>query len=601
MAGTLTRMPASPLARPQRDLSAILFADVHGYARLMDRNEERTYERVARAIRLIKSLIGDYGGRVMNVAGDGVLALFETAPQALKFAVTIQQEFRNDAVWNADDEPVAFRIGINLGEVLVDEEANVQGRSVNIAARIQAIAQPGGICVSEAVRRAVHDSLGISIRSLGLQVLKNIAEPAEIFAIDINGPQVPEASSRLRPPDPVDQSLSRAPRPEASVAVLPFDNMSRDPRDQHLCDGITGDIITNLSRFRELHVIARRSAFLFKGQTQRPDQVAAQLGVRYLCTGGLQRSGIRLRLRVELTEAGSGRVIWSDRYGGSLCDVFEFQDDVTAMIAARLAVQISAAEQRRVLAENPPELPAYGLVLRGQDLSLSYRREANLHARRLFEHAAEIDPDYGRCYAGMSRTFNFAWRYRWTPNPEVALDRAVDLANAAISYDSLDARGYGELGYACLYKKQHDASLAAYERAVELNPNDADILAEMADALAYSGEPSHAVELVNRAMRLNPYYPDWYLWNLGDATFRLGEFEQTVAALLKMRDQSEAHRLLSASYAHLGRMKEARFHADRVLMIHPDFSLDHWQHVPPDKDPAVLDVLIEGMRKAGLR
>src|SRR5919109_596080 len=192
MARVLTRastMPASSLARPQRDISAILFADVHGYARLMDRNEEGTYERVARAIRLIKSLIGDYGGRVMNVAGDGVLALFETAPQALKFAVTIQQEFRNDAVWNADDDPVAFRIGINLGEVLVDEDSNVQGRSVNVAARIQAMAQPGGICVSEAVRRAVHDTLGISIRSLGPQVLKNIAEPIEIFAIEINGPQ----------------------------------------------------------------------------------------------------------------------------------------------------------------------------------------------------------------------------------------------------------------------------------------------------------------------------------------------------------------------------------------------------------------------------
>jgi TolB-like protein/class 3 adenylate cyclase len=594
-------MPVTPSARPRRDLSAILFADVHGYAKLMDRNEERTYERVARAIRLIRSLIGDYGGRVMNVAGDGVLALFETAPQALKFAVAIQQEFRNDAVWNADDEPVAFRIGINLGDVLVDDEANVQGRSVNVAARIQAMAQPGGICVSEAVRRAVHDSLGIPIRSLGPQVLKNIAEPIEIFAIEINGPQVPQASSPLRPPDPVGQSLASAPRPEASVAVLPFDNMSGDPRDQHLCDGITGDLITNLSRFRDLLVIARRSAFLFKGQGLPPGQVATQLGVRYLCTGGLQRSGTRLRLRVELSEAGSGRVIWSDRYNGSLGDVFEFQDDVTAMVAARLAVQISAAEQRRLLAEHPPELRAYGMILRGQDLSLSYRREANLHARRLFEHAAEIDPDYGRCYAGMSRTFNFAWRYRWTPDPEVALDKAVDLANAAISYDNSDARGYGELGYACLYKKHHDASLAAYERAVELNPNDADILAEMADALAYSGEPRRAVELVNRAMRLNPYYPDWYLWNLGDATFRLGEFEQTVAALLRMRDQSEAHRLLSASYAHLDRMKEARFHAERVLTIHPDFSLDHWQHVPPDKDPAVLNILIEGMRKAGLR
>lgn len=593
-------MPASTL-RPRRDVSAILFADVHGYAKLMDRNEERTYERVTRSIRLIKSLIGDYGGRVMNVAGDGVLALFETAPQALKFAVTIQQEFRNDAVWNADDEPVAFRIGINLGEVLVDEEANVQGRSVNVAARIQAMAKPGGICVSEAVRRAVEDNLGTSIRSLGRQVLKNIAEPIEIFAIEINGPQIPESPLRLSSPGSVDPSLSTVHQAEASVAVLPFDNVSADPGDQHLADGITGDIITNLSRFRDLLVIARHSAFLFRGQHLPAREVGRQLGVRYLCTGGLQRSGTKLRLRVELSDLESGHVVWSDRYDGSLGDVFAFQDDVTAMIAARLVVQIGAAEQRRLLAEHPPELRAYGLILRGQDLSLRYRREANSHARRLFEHAAEIDPRYGRCYAGMSRTFNLAWRYRWIPDPEAALDKALDLAMKAISYDSFDARGFGELGFAQLYKKRHDESLAAYERAVELNPNDADVLAEMGDALVYSGQAERAVELLERAMRLNPYYPDWYLWYLGDACFHLGDYEKTIETVRRMRDQSEAHRLLAASHALLGQMKEARSHARQVLEVHPSFSIEHWRNVPPYKDLNHLRPFIDGLRKAGLK
>jgi adenylate cyclase len=594
-------MPASPPARPRRDLSAILFADVHGYAHLMDRNEERTYERVTGSIRLIKALIGDYGGRVMNVAGDGVLALFESAPQALRFAVTVQQEFQNETVWSADDEPVAFRIGINLGEVLVDEEANVQGRSVNVAARIQALAQPGGICVSEAVRRAVRDTLGVSMRSLGLQVLKNIAEPIEIFAIEINGPQLPTAAARVLPSGPSGQRLLVGPPDQASVAVLPLDNPSGDPRDQHLCDGMTGDIITNLSRFRDLLVIARHSAFLFKGRSLASDQIGRHLGVRYLFTGGLRRSGTRLRLRVELCEAESGRVVWSDRYSGSLGDVFEFQDDVTAMIAARLVVQISAAEQRRLRAEHPPELRAYGLVLRGQDLSLRYRSEANSHARRLFEHAAEIDPGYGRCYAGMSRTFNLAWRYRWSPEPEAALDKAVDLAIKAISCDSLDAHSFAELGFAQLYKKRHDESLAAYERAVELNPNDADVLAEMGDSLVYSGQAERAVQLLERAMRLNPYYPDWYLWYLGDACFHLGDYEKTIDTVRKMRDQAEAHRLLAASHALLGQMKEARFHARQVLRVHPRFSVQHWQNVPPYKDCNDLRPLVEGLKKAGLK
>ena len=244
---------------------------------------------------------GDYGGHVQHVAGDGVLALFESAAQALQFAIAIQREFRNEAVWNADDDPIAFRIGINLGEVLLGGEANVQGHSVNIAARIQALAQPGGICVTEAVQRAVRDTLGIAMRQLGPQSLKNITEPVEVFAIEVNGP--PAAAAEL----PSAPSEVIQPFTEASVAVLPLDNLSSDPRNDHLCDGFTGDIITNLSRFRDLLVIARHSAFLFKGRDVPSGQIAGQLGVRYLLTGGLQRSGRKLRLRVQLTEADTDR------------------------------------------------------------------------------------------------------------------------------------------------------------------------------------------------------------------------------------------------------------------------------------------------------
>ena len=588
-------MAAEPSDVPRRQLSAILFADVHGYSRLMAKNEERTYQRLTQSLRLIRSLMADYGGQFIRTAGDGVLALFETAPQALKFAIAIQREIRNDAVWNADDDAIVFRIGINLGEVLIGE-ADVQGHSVNVAARIQTLARPGGICITEAVHRAVHDTLGIEMRHLGPQNLKNITEPVEVFAIEVNGPPVPVAAEL-----PSVASELIQPFTEASVAVLPLDNLSNDPRNSHLCDGFTGDIITNLSRFRDLLVIARHSAFLFKNLDVPSSQIAGQLGVRYLVTGGLQRSGHKLRLRVQLTEADTDRVIWSDRYNGDLVDLFAFQDDVTAMIAARLAVQISAAEQRRLLAEHPPDLRAYGLILRGQDLGLRFRMEANLHARRLFEQAAEIDPDYGRSYAGMSRTFNLAWRYRWTPDPGAALDKAVDLANAAIGYDSLDARGYGELGFAQLYKKHHDESLTAYRRAVELNPNDADLLAEMGDAMTYCGQTSQAVDLLKRAMRLNPYYPDWYLWNLGEAHFYSGDYQEAIQTLHQMRDKSEAHRLLASSYAHLGLMEQATYHAQQVLRIHPNFSLEHWRNVPPNKDPRENELFIEGLRKAGLR
>ena len=590
-------MPETSFAAPQRQHSAILFADVHGYSRLMAKNEDRTYQRVTQAVRLIRSLIGDYNGHVQHVAGDGVLALFESAAQALQFAVAIQREFRNEAVWQRDDdEPIAFRIGINLGEVLLDGETNVQGHSVNVAARIQALAQPGGICVTEAVQRVVRDTLGIAMRKLGPQSLKNITEPIEVFAIEVDGPHLPISAELPPMPREITQPFT-----EAAVAVMPFTNLSDDPRDSHLCDGFTGDIITNLSRFRDLLVIARHSAFVFKNRDLASSNIADQLGVRYLVTGGLQRSGRKLRLRVQLAEAETDRVIWSDRYDGTLGDLFAFQDDVTATTAARLAVQISAAEQRRLLAEQPPDLRAYGLILRGQDLSIRFRKETNLHARRLFENAAEIDPDYGRSYAGMSRTFNLAWRYHWTPDPAAALDQAVDLANAAIGYDSLDARGYGELGFARLYKKHHDESLTAYRRAVELNPNDADLLAEMGDAMTYCGQTAQAVNLLKRAMRLNPYHPDWYLWYLGEAYFYACDYQEAINTLHQMRDQSEAHRLLASSYAHLDLMEEAHFHAQQVLRIHPNFSLEHWCNVPPNKDPRENEIFIDGLRKAGLR
>jgi TolB-like protein/class 3 adenylate cyclase/Tfp pilus assembly protein PilF len=588
-------MATEPSDAPRHQLSAILFAEVHGYCRLMARDEERTFQRVTQAIGLIRSLIGDYGGNVQRVAGDGILALFESAAQALQFAVVIQREFRNEAVWHADDEPVAFRIGINVGEVLLGGDANVQGHSVNVAAEIQALAQPGGICVTEAVQRAVRDTLGIAMRQLGPHCLENITEPIEVFAIEVNGPLVAVGRGALG------EGQIIAPPAEASVAVLPLDNLSDDPRDSHLCDGFTRDIITNLSRFNDLLVIAQHSTFLFKDRDVASSQVAGRLGVRYLVTGGLQRSGRKLRLRVELTEADTDRVVWSDHYDGDLADLFAFQGDVTAMISTRLAVQISAAEQRRILTESPPDLRAYGLILRGEVLYHQVTRETNLFARRLFEEASHVDPHYARSYAGLARTFQEDWRYRWSDAPELCLEQAVTLAQRSIELDPDDARGHAAFGYACLFKRQHDESLAAYQRATELNPNDADVLAETGACASSCGDPKRGLELLQRSMRLNPFYPDWYLWNLGEIHFDLGDYEESVRTLSKMHDKGQAYRLLAASHALLGDIAEAKHYGQQVLIAQPGFSLEHWRNIPPDRDPGPRERYLEGLRKAGLK
>ena len=582
-------------AAPRQQSAAILFADIYGYSKLMNKDELGTYERVTRSIALIRSLIDDYGGRVVQTAGDGVLALFESSHQALRFAVEMQREFRNDVVWNSDGDPIAFRIGINEGNV-IEGENGVQGHSVNIAARIQAIAQPGGICVSTSVRDAVGDAVDLPMRSLGPKKLKNIADLIEIFAIEVNGPKAHPSTEVIARTEQV----SLEPE-QVSVAVLPLDDLSGDPRDQHLCNGITGDIITNLSRFRDLAIIAHQSAKVIKRKDLSSPQLHEQLGIRYVMSGDLRRQGAKIRLRIELIEASSQRVLWSDRFGGDLGDIFTFQDEVTDIVAARLAIQIAEAERRRLAYLKTPDIRAYGLILRGQDLYTRFQRDSNLHARRLFEQATEIDPKFGRSYAAMSRTFNVDWRYAWSKDPEKSLDTSMELALKAIEHDPLDARGYGELGYAHLYKKQHDESLTAYERAIQLNPNDADLLAEMGDALACAGHADRAVASLQRAMILNPYHPDWYLWYLGEAYFHLGDYEKTIDAINKMQNKSEAHRLLTSSYALLGQIDEAKKHAAEILRAHPTFSIDSWARVPPDKDEEKLRLFLEGLRKAGLK
>ena len=503
--------------------------------------------------------------------------------------------------WSEGQEPFAYRIGITIGDTVAGEDG-VYGQNVNIAARIQALADPGGICISETVYQLVRNKPELSLQSLGKQKLKNIEAPVEVYAVDLDAAAARAAAARAAPM-PLAPLLRVTQRlvPDSSLAVLPLRNVSGDPADAHLCQGVVADLISNLCRFRNLMVIARHSSFLASAQFKSLREIGQQLGVRYLLSGRFRRNGDQIRFDFDLNETETENTIWSERYDGSIADIFAFQDDVTATTAARLAVHIDAAEKRRVAAQKHPNLHAYGLILRGQDLSFRFRPESNSHARRLFEEARLLDPRYGRSYAAISRTFNVEWRYNWTKDPDAALNEALNLAKLAVQYDDLDARGYSEMGLAHLYKKDHDEALAAYERALQLNPNDADLLAEMGDCLVYVRQAERAVALLERAARLNPYHPDYYLWYLGDAYFHLGEYEKTIQTLRRMRDNSEGHRLLAASHALLGQLDEAERHARAVMEVHPNFTVEQWRKVPPNKYPEDLEVFVEGLRKAGLR
>jgi len=574
-----------------RRQATVMIADIVGYSTRLEQDEEQNLARVVRSFSLFRSLTGDYGGEVVNVSGDGILALFESPAEAVRFAIQVQIEFREQAVWSEGD-PIQFRIGIAQGEVM-ENHGIYQGHCVNVAARLQTMAEPGGIMATRPVVEATRDMPEVSFRAMGRPALKNLAKPVEVFALAELPGRTPRTVAEIRP------APAPGPAQHPSVAVLKLDNLSGDTALDHLSEGIVEDVINNLSRFRNLVVIARHSAFLFSLKGHSARDIGRRLGARYLLGGSLRRAGKGLRIGVELIDTEAENVVWSDRFDIALDELLEWQDEITATVASRLALQIDAAQLQRE-SRDPLDMRAYGLVLRGWQLINNYTREANAHARRLFEEALALAPDFGRALSGISRTHNLDWRYSWSATPEASLDAAVDYARRTIARDPLDARGYAELGYAYLYRKRQDEAVAEYERALALNPNDADIISEYADALVYADEPEKAIEVMERAMRLNPLYPDTYLWYLADAYNALGRSEEVIATVLKMQNPAEGCRLLAANYAHLDMMDEARKAAAEVLRLHPHFTISAWRHRPPYRDPRIIERYVEGMRKAGL-
>ena len=402
--------------------------------------------------------------------------------------------------------------------------------------------------------------------------------------------------------------LMRSVRPERvaetrdhSVVVLPFNFEGGRGSENWLANGMTEDITTNLSRFHNLFVIARNSAFVYREREISPLDAGRLFGVRYVICGNVRRAGKRIRITIQLVDAILDRTIWGEHYNRDLDDVFEIQDEITRIVVVAIAVQIEAYERERLRSVPPSDLRAYGFVLQGQHHFFQYRREENLIARQLYDAALQADPLYARALAAKSRTLNLDWRYNWVEDTSRALDEALDLALSATRFDETDARGFGELGYVQLYRKEHDASISAYRRALLLNPNDADLMSDMADALAHSGQSEEAIALLEKAMQLNPFFPDQYLWHLGGAYYNLYRYEDAVRAIQSMQNPTEGRRVLAACYAQLGRLTEARHEAEKVLKAHPDFRVERWANILPDRLQSDVTHFVEGLKKAGLR
>lgn len=582
-----------------RELKAIVFADVVGYSRLMQEDEMATQKGITESVAMFEAACKEFEGKVLDVRGDGIFALFKSAVNSVRFASVMQKRMdaRNDAY--EENRKIRFRIGIHLGDVLKDDRLHY-GDSVNIAARIEGLADPGGICISSSVYHQVKNSALMGYENLGKKSLKNIREPIEIFRVTEDTNTAMRASSPRKASAQPELGELKEHDVRPSVAVMPFRNSSGNIDFDYFSDGVTEDIITNLSKFHNLFVISRGSSFVYKNQEMPARQICEQLGVRYIADGSVRTAGNRVRISVQLVDSERDQTLWSEQYDRNLDDIFEVQDEISAIICNATAVKISAEENSRLARLLPNSLEAYDNVLKGQQHVFRYTRDDMRQARKLYETAANLDPRYGRALASIAQTLNFEWLFSWADESETTLDYALSIAHEAVSLDQGDARGYAGVGFVSLYQKKHDTSIKAYQRALQLNPNDADIISELADTYAHSGRCDEAVELLNKAMHLNPFYPDEYLWHLGGAYYTLKQYEKAIDSINQMNNPTEGSRILAASYAQLGQLDIAREHAQKTLQAHPDFSLEKWQAMMPDKYPEDSMAFVEGLRKAGL-
>ena len=620
----------------KRKLTAILSADVIGYSRLMRDDEDATVSDLAAHRVLVTVVIQQYDGRVIDSPGDNILAEFTSVVNAVNGAIKIQQELKKRNANTPHNRRMEFRIGINLGDVIGEDE-RIYGDGVNIAARVEGLAAAGGIAISGTVYEHIKDKLSLGYHYLGEQNVKNIPEPVRVYRlltdpedsgkmIDAEEPNagkwlwaitasiaiiilvvgalsiwifflrsenavVPVAKTALPLPD------------NPSIAVLPFQNLSGDPKQDYFSDGLTEDLITDLSKISGLFVIARHSSSVYKGKSIKIAEVGRELGVQYILEGSVRKAGDRVRITAQLVDTTTEGHLWAHRYDQELKDIFTLQDDVTQKIVAALAVKLTDEEQKRLLHRYTDNMEAYDLYLRGLEYFNRLAKESNIQARQVLNKAIDLDPDFAAAYALLGWVHSREWTQGWSQGPQ-PLKQALELAQKAIALDESLPAGYTILGEIYLHKKQHERAIAAQEKANVLSPNDAEGIANLAGILTWAGRPQETVELIKKAMRLNPMYPTEYLWNLGHAYYLMGRYEEAIEVLGRARDRNPNYipvqAYLAASYIELGREADARTAAAEFKRLSPQTPITEWRHRLPYKDQTITERLFVIWRKAGM-
>ncbi len=625
--------------RVKRKLSAILSADVEGYSRLMGEDEVATVRTITAYRETMSGLIHQYRGRVVDSPGDNLLAEFASVVDAVQCAVEVQQVLKLKNAELPEDRRMQFRIGINLGDV-IEEGERIYGDGVNIAARIEGLAEGGGICIAGSAYEQIENKLALGYEYLGEHTVKNISKPIRVYRVPMESGAATEVRKEKRAglrqwaalvlaavliigagvvavwnfylrPSPPPMGVASVekmafPLPDKpSIAVLPFTNMSDDPKQEYFSDGITEDIITGLSKIPRLFVIARNSTFIYKGKPVKIQQVGRELGVRYVLEGSVQRSGNRIRITAQLIDASTEQHLWAERYNRDLKDIFALQDEITMKIMTALQVKLTEGEQARLFGKGTANLQAYEKVLQGMEHIRRLNIVGNVQARELFEEAIALDPDYSMAYALLAQTHLLDVWLGLSKSPDKSIEKSVELAQKALALDDTLALTHTLWSHIYRLKRQHNKAIAEGERAVALNPNGADAHAYFAPILFSADKPEEALAMIKKAIRLNPFPPNIYFQYLGSAYRMTGQYEESIVAykkaLIGEPDNLFAHLGLVGTYSSLGRNEEARAEAEEVRRIAPKFSLDYFEKITPTKNRVGLERYIDALRKAGLK
>ncbi|WP_426228381.1 adenylate/guanylate cyclase domain-containing protein [Pararhizobium sp. DWP3-4] len=609
----------------QRRLVTILATDAVGYSRLVARDEDAALALFKEHAAIIEELIRVHEGRVFGGAGDSLIAEFPSPVEAMRCAVEIQNQLAHLDEKLDEDWRMRFRVGLNLGDAVVEQD-NLYGEAVNVAARLEGLSEPGGICVSGTLYEQVKHLPNIGFHDLGSRKLKNIPTPVHAYSVKgisaqtlrkrtMRWPWVATAGAILvmvaipigwiYAPEMAASNKSSAqlvPASQPSIAILPLDNLS-DSTHEYFSEGLTNDITTDLSKFSGLFVIAYNSASTFKGKPTKVQDIGAALGVRYVLEGTVQKTPERLRINAQLINAETGYHVWAERYDRTLGDTFTVQEDITKNIVTALAVKVTAAEEQRSGRKLTESLDAYDYYLKGKAIWSDPDKvtpEGNEEARRLFEMAIKLDPFYSSAYAERSYVDVRAYQNGWSPDGPASLRKAKLFAEKALSLND-DFSSHWYLAIVAWNQGEFDKSFHEYETARQINPNDPDLAADMAEALVYGGEPERAIGQIRGAMLHNPFFPFWYPWNLARALYMAGRYQEAIDTIGTMTAPPNDVRLITAaSEAQLGHVAKARAIMAEFSKIDPDWSIEQSAAYYYRKD-SDRQHWVDGLRKAGLR